>query len=165
MNLFPVIAISMVCACLSLSAKANTTTITITGLVLPETCDIDVQQLNQTINLGDYSVTDFKQTGSVTKSVPFSLAMTNCSSGITSAKMHFGGNALSGGLFSLGGDGSIGLELLNVEKAQIKPNTPTTFALKGGKNKLDFAMRLKSLRNPVTAGELNATLTMDIEYE
>ncbi|MFM4809521.1 fimbrial protein [Aeromonas hydrophila] len=164
MNLFPVMAISMVCACLSLSAKANTTTIIITGEVLPEICDIDVQQLNQTINLGDYSVTDFKQTGSVTKSVPFSLVITKCPSDITSAKIHFGGT-LSGGLFSLGGDGSIGLELLNVKEAQITPNTPITFALKGGYNKLDFAMRLKSLRNPVTPGELNATLTMDIEYE
>lgn len=107
MNLLPVMAIFMVCACLSFSAKATTTKISITGEVLPETCDIDVQQLNQTIDLGDYRVTDFKQTGSVTKSVPFSLAMTNCSARITSAKMRFGGNALSGGLFSLGGTGAL----------------------------------------------------------
>lgn len=165
MNLFRAIAISMVCACLSLSAKATTTKISITGEVLPETCDIDMQQLNQTIDLGDYSVTDFKQTGSVTKSVPFSLAMTNCTLGITSAKMRFGGRLLSGGLFSLGGGEMIGLELLNASGEQIRPNTATTFALKGGDNKLDFAMRLKSLRNPVTPTVLNATLTMDIEYE
>lgn len=165
MNLFPVMAISIVYACLSFSAKATTTEISITGEVLPETCDIDVKQLNQTIDLGDYSVTDFKPTGSVTKNVPFSLAMTKCSSGITSAKMRFGGNSLSGGLFSLEGSGGIALELLNASGTQIKPNTDTTFALKGGANKLDFAMRLKSLTNAVTAGQLNATLTMDIEYE
>lgn len=165
MNLFPALAVCAACVLMSPRAEATITKINITGVVLPETCDIDADNLNQRIDLGEYSVTDFQKVGSVTKNAPFSLAMTNCSSGITSAKIRFTGSTLNDGLFSMGGGGLVGLELLNGSNAQIRPGVTNTFKLQGGDNTLAFSLRLRSLRAPVTPSELSATLTMDIEYE
>lgn len=147
-------------------SDATTTAISISGEILPETCDIDTSVLNQSIDLGEFGVTSFPAAGSVTEMEPFSLTMTNCTSGISAANIRFSGNSLNSSIFALqGGGNDIGLELLNDAGQTIAPGKLNRYMLSGGDNILSFSMRLKSVKSPVTPGDLSATLFMDIEYE
>lgn len=153
-------------ALIPFTSSATTTTISVSGEILPETCDIDTANLNQSIDLGEYGVTAFPSAGSVTKMMPFSLNMTNCTVGISAAKIRFSGTNLTGSLFGLqGGAGDIGLELLNGAGQTVSPGVLNRFALSGGDNTLSFSVRLKSVKSSVTPGDLSATIIMDIEYE
>lgn len=147
--------------------QAATTTINVTGDILPETCDIDSGQLNQNFNLGEYGVASFPQTGSVTNNVPFSFKMTNCTAGISAAKIRFSGpQSINSQVFALqGGGGDIGLELLNSAGLVMAPGVLNRFVLVRGDNTLSFAMRLKSVKQPATPGNLSGTIFLDIEYE
>ncbi|WP_447884807.1 fimbrial protein [Serratia fonticola] len=146
--------------------RATMTAIIVTGNILPETCDIDNANLNQSIDLGEFIVTNFPTTGSVTANVPFSFNMTNCTAGISAANIRFRGNSVNRTLFELqGGGGDIGLELLNDVGQPIEPGVVNRFLLAGGDNTLSFSMRLKSVKPLVTAGNLSGTIFLDIEYE
>jgi major type 1 subunit fimbrin (pilin) len=151
----------------STSVATSTTTISVTGQIVPETCDIDIGSQNQSIDLGEYFVTAFPSAGSVTQSVPFSLNIKNCSTGITAAKIKFSGRVIqNSSLFLLEGGGyDIGLQLLNAQNEAVVPGNVNTLRLKGGDNTLSFYMHLMSSQSSVTAGYLNATIKMDIEYE
>ena len=148
-------------------ARATTTTINVVGEILPETCDISTGDLRQRIDLGEFNVTNFPTTGSVTAPVPFLFNMTNCTAGISAAKIRFSGPSpsVNSNLFSLQGSGDIALELLNATGQTLAPGTQNRFSLVGGNNTLAFSMRLKSLRSPVTASDLRGTILLDIEYE
>ncbi|VAL18824.1 type 1 fimbrae adaptor subunit FimF [Enterobacter kobei] len=146
-------------------SRATTTSINVVGEILPETCDISTGDLRQSIDLGEFSVTNFPTTGSVTTPVQFSFNMTNCTAGISAANIRFSGPSVNSNLFSLQGSGDIALELLNPAGQTLVPGTRNRFSLAGGNNTLDFSMRLKSLRSPVTASDLSGTIFLDIEYE
>lgn len=162
----PLLYLFLATTLIAFRAGATTTTIRVSGEILPETCDINTDNLNQDIDLGEYSVTDFPTAGSVTKMVPFSLEMTNCTAGISAAKMRFSGTSLNSTIFALqGGGGDIGLELLNGGGQPLVPGALNRYTLNGGDNTLSFSMRLKSVKSSVTPGDLSATIFMDIEYE
>ncbi len=166
MKTLPLIFVFFIAVLIPFASDATTTTISISGEILPETCDIDTSVLNQSIDFGEFSVTNFPSAGSVTEKEPFSLTMTNCTSGISAAKIRFSGASLNNSIFQLqGGGDDIGLELLNDAGQTITPGTLNRYMLSGGDNILSFSMRLKSLKSPVTPGDLSATLFMDIEYE
>lgn len=166
MKTLSLISLFFVTTLIPFTTGGTTTTISVSGEILPETCDITTGSLNQDIDLGEYSVTDFPSSGSVTKMVPFSLEMKNCTTGISAANIRFSGNSLNSTIFAMqGGGADIGLELLDAAGLTMSPGLLKRFTLTGGDNTLSFSMRLKSVKSSVTAGDLRATIFMDIEYE
>lgn len=153
------------------TADQAQTTITFIGKIVEPTCNIDTDQLKQTISLGEFSVNDFLRAGTTsTRQNKFVLMMRECSPGITGAKIKFGGNKAGERLFALNNGKTqvqdIGLALHTDTNEQIIPNGIKHYKLKAKEdNPLSFKLSLQSIKDVVSAASLNGTITLDIEYE
>ena len=153
-------------------ADDGTTTMNITGTVTAEGCNVDVDSATQNIKIGDFSAAAFPTVGTTSASVQLPIKLTNCSSGITGAKVTFSGNADSTNnqLLALnsGADMAtgVGVEILDSAGAAIPVNgTSTTQTLSAGDNTMNFALRYKSTQSPVLPGDASAILYFDIGYQ
>ncbi|MEO3990136.1 fimbrial protein BcfE [Pseudocitrobacter cyperus] len=180
MNSKHIAFVSVGCALLACAtARADDAyNLELTGTIVAQTCNVDVSSLNQTIDLGAFSIHDFPTPGTTSKFKPFNINLKNCSRGITGTRVWFSGIADNDNpaLLALSDTGmgnetimatGIGVELLDDDQNPININntTSTTFPLKAGRNTLSFYIRYKSTLPQVTSGNATAVMYFDLEYQ
>lgn len=168
----------MLCQTRSASADDSAYNLEFTGTIVAQTCDVDISSLSQSIDLGQFSVSDFPSTGTTTKFKPFNINLKNCSRGIAGAKIWFTGEsdpdnpALlaitdtgmgSGSMLASG----VGVEILDENQDIVSINNADSaiYPLKAGRNTLSFYIRYKSTRPTVTSGNATAVMYFDMQYE
>lgn len=147
------------------------------GEIMKESCDIDANNLTQSIEIGDFTVGTFKSVGSVSADKSFKILLSKCSPEIKSAGVTFTGTAQAGGDPSLlvlsdttgGGNMAQGIavQLLDSNKSPLAINSinPIRYDISPGENTLSFALRYKAVTLPVTAGNATAVLYFNMDYQ
>lgn len=147
------------------------------GEIMKESCDIDANNLTQSIEIGDFTVGTFKSVGSVSADKNFSITLSRCSPEIKSAGVMFTGTAQTGSdpsllaLSDTTGAGNlaqgIAVQLLDSNKIPLAINSlnPVRYTISPGDNTLSFALRYKAVSLPVVAGNANAVLYFNMDYQ
>lgn len=150
----------------------------LTGTIVAQACSVDISSLDQSIDLGQFSVNDFPTVGTTSKFKPFNINLKGCSRGIVGTKVWFSGAAdndnpallalsdTSLGEASMMATG-VGVELLNDEQDPLPINNSSSavYPLKAGRNTLTFYIRYRSTRPQVTSGNATAVMYFDLEYQ
>lgn len=134
-------------------------------------CSIVVDDLNQTVKMGDYTVSDFANSDKATPWTPFHLRVASCShpSGLI-ARFTFGvtsdaspGNAA---WFSLppGGPERVAMQLGTHDLRNIAPATPVSLNALGNGQRYTFHARLKQTSPNVRGGRFSRHLRLMVEY-
>lgn len=150
--------------------------INFTGAIHSPTCNVDVSSKNQSINIGTFSTTDFQTVGTTTTSKPVDITLTNCSQGISGAKVFFSGNQDSDnpallaledtdntGLMASG----VGVEIIDANKKTVSINNSVSdlYTLAAGTNTLVFYLRYKSTQKTIKAGNATSVMYFDLQYQ
>lgn len=173
----------LIMGALALNGIADDTVIvTFSGTLLAKSCDVTTGSKDQPVQMGTYDANDFLATGDVSPSQSFTIALEGCptasslpmSTG-TSANVKFTGDVdtdntallrLTAGQDTATG---IGIEILDSNDTAIAINGETEFQAldvnKQGDASLTFKLRYKSTQNTVHAGQANALLYFDIDYQ
>ncbi|STM18022.1 putative fimbrial minor structural subunit [Escherichia coli] len=167
---------------ISYNALANdTVVVTFTGQLLAKTCDITTGSKDQPVNMGTYDVNDFLNVGDVSAAIHlrsiWKMSYNNhtvYSSGV-SVNVRFTGDAdainttllrLSSSADSATG---VGVEILDSNDKIIAINSESGFKElildNNGDASLVFKLRYKSTQQNVHAGQANALLYFDIDYQ
>jgi major type 1 subunit fimbrin (pilin) len=129
---------------------------------------------NVTVAMGTYSVAQLKGVGSVTRNVPFNLAFSNCSPGLTQIQYQMSapaGSAIpSQGVINLSSDSTargVGLQIVDGSGAPLKLDT--LYNVSGVNTSTNaynvpFNAAYYQTAATVTAGTANANLTFTITY-
>lgn len=157
-------------------------TVTFSGTLLAKSCDVKTASKDQTVYLGTYDANDFLNVGDVSPAKQFAIELEGCptassmpySSGV-SANVTFSGeeDTDNSALLKLtaGQDAAtgVGVEILDNQDLPIALNGNTGFrelTLNAqGDARLDFKLRYKSTQPYVHAGQANALLYFDIDYQ
>jgi type 1 fimbria pilin len=162
---------------MAVRAEDSAYNLELTGTIVAQTCSVDVSSLNQSIDLGAFSIKDFPSVGTTSKFKPFNINLKGCSRGISGTKIWFSGIAdndnpalLALSDTGVGGDmmaTGVGVELLNDDQDPISINNATSavYPLKAGRNTLSFYIRYKSTLPQVTSGNATAVMYFDLEYQ
>ncbi|EFG1981777.1 type 1 fimbrial protein [Escherichia marmotae] len=167
----------------SCNALANdTVVVTFTGQLLAKTCDITTGSKDQPVNMGTYDANDFLNVGDVSGSHTFTINLEGCptatstiySSGV-SANVRFSGDTdtINTTLLRLTSSADsatgVGVEILDNDDKVIAINDESGFKElvldNNGDASLDFKLRYKSTQQNVHAGQANALLYFDIDYQ
>lgn len=159
-----------------ISAYAYNNNLQLSGTIVSPSCVVSVISQNQTVPIGDFSVSDFKSVGSVSALKEFTINITGCSSSVTGAKVTISGEAdpTNSSLLALsdtGGGGGmatgVGVDILDSGLMSIPINTTDRieYPLHAGSNTMNFALRYKATVVPVTAGNASAVLYFDLTYQ
>ncbi|EEY5749955.1 TPA: type 1 fimbrial protein [Escherichia coli] len=168
---------------ISYNALANdTVVVTFTGQLLAKTCDITTGSKDQPVNMGTYDVNYFLNVGDVSGSHTFTINLEGCptttstvySSGV-SANVQFTGDAdaINTTLLRLTSSADsatgVGIEILDSNDKIIAINSESGFKElilnNNGDASLTFKLRYKSTQQNVHAGQANALLYFDIDYQ
>ena len=166
----PILAASLMTG----SVFAHDGQVNITGSITSVSCSVDTA--TQSVNIGDFASSSFPSVGSVTDTKNFNIVLSGCSDGILGTKILFSGTADTANTDLLALDSGTGTKAtgvaveivdssagsatipLNKEKSEI-------YTLTSGINTLTFGLRYKSTAATVTAGDANATLYFDMDYQ
>ncbi|WP_368540802.1 fimbrial protein [Enterobacter soli] len=149
--------------------------ITLKGKVLASSCDLDSSSAQQTVHLGSFASTAFKNVGDTTTDAPLDITLTNCGENIVGAKITFSGtqDADNPQLLALTDTGSgsalasgVAVELMDKSRAVIPINSTTAqYPLGAGNNTLNFLLHYKATRIPVSGGNGTAVMYFDVSYQ
>ncbi|SUY92929.1 S-fimbrial protein subunit SfaG precursor [Buttiauxella agrestis] len=147
------------------------------GEIMKESCDIDANNLTQNVEIGDFAVGTFNSVGSVSADKSFKILLSKCSPEIKTAGVTFTGTAQAGGDSSLlalsdtTGTGNlaqgVAVQLLDSNKIPLAINSlnPVRYPISPGDNTLNFSLRYKAVSLPVVAGNANAVLYFNMDYQ
>lgn len=148
------------------------------GTIVGESCNVDTNSIEQTVDLGEFSGGDFPAVGSTTPPKKFDITLKGCTRAITGTKVWFTGNvdANDPALLALSDTGKgtmstmatgIGVELLNNDLTPISINNTESavYPLLPGDNLLTFYLHYKSTLPDVTAGNATAVMYFDLLYQ
>ncbi|CAM3997495.1 fimbrial protein [Rahnella bruchi] len=155
---------------------ADTYNLQMTGTILSRSCEVESSSQKQTVDIGQFAVTDFTSTGSASPAKSFEIKLKGCGTAATGTSLSFSGisDAANPALLALtdtgdaGGMASgIGVEILNASQQPLVLNNPTpaTYPLEPGDNVLSFYLRYKSTQSVVTAGNATAVMYFDLQYQ
>ena len=168
------------CWLLAASASAETllgsTNIEITGEIFARTCDIAEGESNKVVDLKEHDRRLFDHVGAVSDSQPFTITLENCVLNPKTSNdvyMTFSGQPANGSpeLLALtnagnsGVAGGVAVEILNASKQRIALNSEQAYPITDGTNDFVFNLRYYAISSPVSAGDANATLYIDLRYE
>ncbi|EKS6649598.1 TPA: fimbrial protein [Enterobacter hormaechei] len=155
--------------------QIGTWTMNISGTVLPSTCDIDTTSQNPDVYIGEFASNAFANVGATSATAPLDIKLTGCSENIIGAKVTFTGTADSDNnqllaLSDTGGAGGmasgVGIEILTKDNVTIPINTQSNqLPLNAGDNTLNFLLRYKATKIPVTAGNASSIMYFDVDYQ
>lgn len=172
-HLLALLALSL----LSGRSYAAGSVINITGTVRDNTCVVSAASRDMTVNLQSYSSKTFTTVGAASGMVPFTLTFSSCGSAASAVKVGFTGVADTTNSILLKIDGGnstdaqgIGVEILDKDQTVLPLNQSaddmTWHTLTAGQqNSLNFYARMVSTTSPVTAGLVNASATITLEFE
>ncbi|MDY1038703.1 fimbrial protein [Lelliottia sp. CFBP8978] len=172
------VLVAMCSVCSDVAAAETPYNLKFTGKITAQTCDVDSNSLQQTVEIGQFSTSDFPTVGSVTSAESFDINLKNCTKNSVGSKVWFSGVADndnpallkltntgmgSSGIIATG----IGVEILDNNQSPIAINNSdsTVFPLKAGANTLTFYLRYKSTLEAVTEGDATAVMYFDLEYQ
>jgi len=150
--------------------------ITVSGLVKDNSCTIDGDSTNLTVHLMENNAKQFRVLGASSPAVPFHITLSSCGSAVKAVKVGYSGIAddinpallkLDDGVLAAAG---LGIQLLNGQQEMIPLNAasndiPWTGLIASQTHTLSFYARLIATRIPITAGHVNATTTLMLEFQ
>lgn len=169
-SLFKATALSLALSgLLAPAAQAASGTITFKGEIVQSTCDVSTASANQTVTIGTFPTTLFKEAGDVSAPKSFDINMENCKAGTYTIR--FDGTTPTGHpeLLSVSKAGGVGIEILDnqdkvfpINQELADPALVTVAA--DGKATVNLKARYKSYEKEVRAGVADANSTFSIEY-
>jgi len=154
---------------LPVAAQAATGTVKFEGEIIQSTCDVTSATKDQTVVIGTYPTSLFKNVGDVSSSKAFTIGLENCDPGAYTIR--FDGQAPAGHpeLLAVSVATGVGIEILdNTDKVFPLNQDITDPAIVNvgtdGTATVNLKARYKSFEQTVGAGEANATSTFSIEY-
>jgi type 1 fimbria pilin len=144
-------------------------------IVLPTCSVIALGNGGTNIAMGDYFISDFKN-NNVTKDVPFSLNVSDCTSvakfttKMTTTKTTGGTKNLLGNSLTANAAAGIGVKILYNQNTQLIPNnTNSSYVVSDstipGSKSLDFIARMESDGNTLVTGAYKATAVFTMTYD
>lgn len=149
--------------------------IEISGNILARTCDIAAADVTKNVDLHEHDRRVFSQVGDTSPTESFTIQLENCAvnpNDTNNVYMAFSGQSASDtellALNNVGTDGvagGIAVEILNSNNQRIPLNSEQTYPISAGDNPYTFGLRYSAIAVPVTAGDANAVLYIDLRYE
>lgn len=154
-------------------------TINITGTVIAQTCKVDGKSAGtadtKTVSLPDVLTSQLAATGDTAGDTPFSIAVTDCDSALSTVHTYFtGSNIATDGRLSNGTAGTatgVEVQLLNSDNSAIALNSADgsqnseVVNLNSGDATLDYTARYYASSNTVGAGSVNTSVAFTMVYE
>ena len=169
-NILKTAVLTLALSCLvAPSAHAASGSITFKGEIVQSTCDVSTASVDQTVTIGTFPTTLFKEAGDVSAPKSFNIYMENCEAGTYT--LRFDGTTPAGHpeLLAVSKATGVGIEILdNNDKAfpinqdLVDPALVTVTA--AGKATVNLKARYKSFEKEVGAGLADANSTFSIEY-
>ncbi|CAP40445.1 type-1 fimbrial protein [Bordetella petrii] len=154
---------------LPMAAQAASGTVEFQGEIIQSTCDVTTATKDQTVVIGTYPTTLFKNVGDVSASKGFTIGLENCVPG--DYTIRFDGQAPAGQpeLLAVNVATGVGIEILDNNDKVFPLNQDITdpaivSVAADGTATVNLKARYKSFEQTVGAGEANATSTFSIEY-
>lgn len=158
------------------ASQAHDGQINVTGTITAASCNVEPDSQNQSIYLGEFSVSDFPSVGATSTPVKFGIKMNGCNASIHGATIKFSGDADKNNTNLLGITGSgtgesmatgVGIEVMDINTSPISINNISSrvYALTTGENTLSFYLHYKSTLPTVTAGNAAAIMYFDLQYQ
>jgi major type 1 subunit fimbrin (pilin) len=149
------------------SALAETATIDFKGTITGSTCTFTTPNGAIDLQIGSVNKSVFTDGSASDWAGSKSFTWTNCN--VSLITMTFIGNAdpNNPSLFEVtGGATGVGIQLAksNTSNVRIGPNSVETVAPSGGTATYSFTARYLKSKDPVTAGQANATITVVLTY-
>lgn len=164
-------------AALSMSnamAATGSGTVKFTGEILDAACTISTDTQDQSVVLGKYLKTDFKNTGDTTAATNFKIVLKDCPDTVTSAKVRFDGtpDTVNSDLLAVdssvaGAATGVGINLMTADKADLPLHGANSYnysLVSTADNTLDFYAQYKSTVASVTAGPANSVANFSVVY-
>ncbi|MBH2031442.1 MAG: fimbrial protein [Pseudomonadales bacterium] len=154
-------------------ANAADGTINFTGNITDQACTVDPASANKTVKLGSVRAGVFGAAGTTAAPTRFSIMLTSCPAGVTSASMKFDGptSADNSNLVALtGGTGAaegVAVGIYEVDSATLIPvgsASKTQTLVSGANNTFDFIAKYVSTAATVKTGVANATSNFTVTY-
>ncbi|HFZ8995710.1 TPA: fimbrial protein [Citrobacter freundii] len=156
-------------------AGNNSAEIDMTGTVISSSCNINTDDKNQVVHIGDFSSNLFKSVGDTSDTEEFVIRLSDCNADTSGAKVSFSGTpdddnnqlvALSDTSSSGGMASGIGIEVLDEYRKTIPINTTSDeYILSETNGVLIFYLRYKATKIPVTPGNASSIMYFDIAYQ
>lgn len=163
-------ALALALPCLLPSAaQAASGSITFKGEIVKSTCDVSTASIDQTVTIGTFPTTLFKQAGDVSAPKSFTINMENCEAGTYT--LRFDGTTPTGhpDLLAVSKATGVGIEILDnndkvfpINQDLVDPALVTVSAT--GNATVNLKARYKSFEKEVGAGVADANSTFSIEY-
>lgn len=163
-------AVSTALSCLlTPAAHAASGTVAFKGEIVQSTCDVSTASVDQTVTIGTFPTTLFKEAGDVSAPKSFDINMENCDAGTYT--LRFDGATPTGHpeLLSVSKATGVGIEILDnndkvfpINQDLVDPALVTVAA--DGKATVNLKARYKSYEKEVGAGVADANSTFSIEY-
>lgn len=158
------------------AANVGLTTINITGSILPSSCTIATGKNNLNVYMGSFGNNTLTAVGQVVAASKqsFDVSLTGCNDGIIGTVMTFSGSADTDepallALSSPDADGTAkGLAIRLSDNADNVIDINKAMALQPlvpGDNTITFNLAYQVTKVPVTAGDANAVLYLDLAYQ
>ncbi|MEG5747394.1 fimbrial protein [Enterobacter asburiae] len=155
-------------------SQAHDGTVNIAGVIQDNTCEIASDSQNFVVDMGVMAQKQFRKVGDSSPDKSFSINLEHCGPAASEATVTFSGvaDSLNSDLFAIdvSSDSVNGLAL-GIYDGNGKPvppgKTSTGVALKPEQAEavLDFSARYTAVKDSVTAGSTNVTVTFVINYE
>lgn len=152
-----------------ISAHAATGTVNFQGEIVQSTCDVVTASRDQTVVIGRYPTTAFKNVGDTSAAKAFNIGLENCEPG--SYTVRFDGITPTGHpeLLAVDVAKGVGIEILDNNENIFPINQEVTDTAlvavdADGLATVHLKARYKSFAQAVTAGTANASSQFSIEY-
>ncbi|KFC82527.1 Type-1A pilin [Ewingella americana] len=162
----------LVASIVSTSAFAIDGTINFKGNVISNPCTVSAASKSLDVQLGKISATSFPTSGSLSAAQKFTLVLSGCPTTVTSAKVRFDGNQVSGDNSILavtsgtGKAGGIGIKIYDRNDNPVSLyQDSAAYPLTTAANNLEFKARYVSLANTVTPGAADGAAQFTIIYQ
>ena len=152
------------------NAFASAGTVNFTGEIIDAACTVDAGSVNQTVDLGRYSKSEFTAAGDKTAATKFSIVLTNCPATVTGATIKFDGSAdpaNSNLLAVTGGATGVAINLMTADSGTCRWRalTPTFTAAETVPNTLDFFAQYEATSATVGVGPANGVANFSVSYQ
>lgn len=163
-------------AALSMSnAFAAAGVVNFTGEILDAACTVDVASQNQTVDLGKYNKTEFRNvSGTKTAAKDFNIVLKDCPNTVSSAKVRFDGapEATDPTLLAIdssvaGAASGVAIHLMSADKADLPLHGQNSYNYNLSStqdNTLKFYVQYQSTAATVTAGPANSVANFSVVY-
>lgn len=174
MNLLKIIILSysLLCAVIfTQKSRADSSSISVTGLLLENTCSVDINSRSFDVELGQHDSRQFKFVGDTSESTKFNIKLISCGNAVTAAELMFSGKADDNApeLVNIedngGGVQGLGIQLLDKEKNKLSINKHFLVALQPGNQELTFYAQLKATDIPVVPGNIDTVVDFVLNYQ